>query len=41
MGNLKIQNNPTAYSVSADKLVFDSGHGWKQLLWVVGSSFNR
>ena len=40
VGNLKIQNSSTAY-INADELVFDSGHGWKQLLWVVRTNFNR
>jgi hypothetical protein len=40
-GNLKIQNSPTAYIINADKLVFDSGHGWKQLLLVVRISFSH
>jgi hypothetical protein len=35
MGNLKIQNNPTAY-ISADKLVFDSGHTWLETVVVGG-----
>jgi hypothetical protein len=38
--NLKIKNSPTAY-INADELVFDSFHGWKQLLWVVRISLNR
>ena len=40
VGNLKIQNSQTAYR-NADELVFDRGHVWKHLLWVVRISFNR